>query len=222
MIKKRKMKKLRNSLLLILVLMASLVSQAQADLTLEFSQSMSTEDADLKAMIDMMGTTETKLYMKGKLVRTEISNEIMGTTIAIYDGEKGEGITLMDLYGTKTYIAINDSSTIDEVDDMKYTIVRNKKKKKILGYKCINYTITDTVGTVISISVTEKLNSSNESQYGGEIKGQALYSESIIKPDGAIITVVMEAKKVTEGEISEKMFDMSIPEGYTLSTLDGF
>lgn len=213
------MRKLINSTILVLALLATSVSYGQDGMTLEFKQSMSTEDADLKAMIDMMGTTETKLYMKGKLVRTEIHNDMMGTTIAIYDGDKGKGITLMDLQGSKLYDLINDSTSVDEpVDDMKYVVVKEKKKKKILGYKCYHYTITDTIGTVISLFVAPKINSENESQYSSEITGQALYSESIIKSEGSVVVVIMEATKVTIGPLDIKLFDISIPEGYTLST----
>lgn len=209
-------------MLMAIALMVTFVSQSQNDLALEFTQTMSTDQEAMQSMIDMMGSTQTKLYIKGTLVRTEISNEIMGKTVAIYDGAKGKGITLMDLYGTKTFLEINDSSSTEEVDDMKYTIVRNKGKKKFLGYKCNHYTITDTTGTVITMYVTSAINSDNESQYGSEIKGQALYSESIINSGGGVIIVVMEATKVSKDKISDDMFDMAIPVGYTLSTLDGF
>lgn len=214
------MLKIINSAFLVLALMATSVCYGQDEITLEFSQSMSTEDEDLEAMIDMMGTTTTKLYMKGEMVRTEITNDMLGSTIAIYDGEKGKGITLMDVQGSKVYDLIDDSTSVDEpVDSMKYVVVKQKKKQKFLGYKCLHYVITDTTGTVISLYVAPKLNAENESQYSADIKGQALYSKSEIIANGSQVVVIMEATKVTLGALDNKLFDISIPEGYTLSTL---
>lgn len=208
------MKKL-NRILVVFVMMMSFMSVGQ-DLKIEFSQTMATDNADMQDMIDMMGESSMVVYYKNKLIRTDVKNAFTGTMIAIFDSEKKEGITLMDNpFAGKTYQEFNDTTETEE--EPNFDIEKLKGTKEIAGYKCKGYKLTDPSGNVTTLYTTESLETEGKSQYGEDVKGVVLSSESEIKEEGSVITIKLEATEVSTDKIDLDIFDMTIPEGYTKS-----
>jgi len=196
----------------------ALTSLGQDEFTLKSTQSMSTDDEEMQSLLEMMGTSEMTIYVKKDLMRVRLSNGLTGTSVIVSNNETGNGILLMDgSDGSKTYMEIEgDSENEPEEDELAYSIL-STKKKKYLGYKCKKYMLQDSNQDKCTIYVATSLNSGVKTQYGDDITGQVLYSESIKMIEGSQLTIIMEATEIEIGDVDDALFDMSIPEGYTLS-----
>ncbi len=212
------MKNLKIILIALVVLLVA-PSFAQKEYTIDFEHEMTTDDSDMQSMIDMMGDMSTTWYLKGDLFRSETNAGMAGTTIVIYNSHSKDLLMLMENPFTGNMYSKSNAEENEE-EKLEYTVIKTNEKKKIAGYKCTKYIITDSEGTETIAYVTDKINNPSNNNYGGKIKGTTLCSITVIEAGGGKMTMTLTATEVRVGAISEDKFSMEIPESYTEMDLD--
>lgn len=135
------MKKIKNSFLLVIIglitLAPTLFLFGQKDfsgvIVYNITFPESTFDAQTLAMMPKTAT----LKIKGMKSRTEMSMGMGGSTVSIFDSEKMEGVTLMDMMGQKFAIATTQEeikAEMDKTPDFKVEVTG--ETKEITGYLC--------------------------------------------------------------------------------------
>jgi len=199
--------------LIALMCLLGTYGMSQQEYTISFDQTMETEDTLMQQTLEMMGEMSTVWYINESKFRSETNAGMTGTTTVIYDGKTKDILMLMESpFMGNSYISISDTL---ETDELEPTIVKTKEKKKIAGYKCVKYLVTDASGQETILYATDKIKNPFNKQYGAGVEGAVLCSISEMDNMGAKIKVTMIATEVKIGKISEDKFDMSVPEGYT-------
>jgi hypothetical protein len=204
--------------LLLVVLLTPCFAQ---EYTIKFDQVMESTDSTTQATIDMMGATKMTWYISGKNFRLETEMGMAGTTKLIYDGASEKMLMLMENpFIGNTYTVIHDSLDTPEAN---FTVVKTKETKKIVGYKCIKYTVTDGDGMESIVYATPKIpTAASKSLYSGQVEGAVLCTISTIGAGDAKIESIQTATEVTKGKIAADKFSLEVPEGYTEFDMNSF
>ena len=212
------MKKL---ILLFTMALFSLNAVAQSTITegkVVFKQYMSSDNETMNQQFKAMGGINVVTYFKGNKSRTELKSDMTGSSISIIDNDLKKGLALMNnpMMG-KSYTEMDLSKASENAD--KVTVEELGYGKEILGYKCKTYKITvsdENVSMQVMMYVTEDLKVAiDHSQYANKIEGFPLYTIITMSQMGANVTVTMEASEVVAEDVSDDLFNMEIPEGYT-------
>jgi hypothetical protein len=168
-------------------------------------------DAQTMAMMPKTAT----LTIRGMQSRTEMSMGMGGSTTTIFDGEKMEGVTLMDIMGQKFAISTAEEDIIKEMDKMPDFIVEvTGEKKEIAGYLCTKAIVKIKDGEDNGLHeayFTDELGSgyiNKNNPIFKDIKGVML--EYSFDQQG--MKMLFSAVSVEKKKISDKSFE--IPEGY--------
>ena len=208
------MKNLIKRAALMLMMFVSLSTFAQQGYTISFDQTMETEDSTMQQTIDMMGDVTSTWYSQGDNFRSETNAGMAGVTTVVYNGSNQEILLLMENpFSGNMYSSIKDTTDTDQ--EKPFTVVKTKEKRKIAGYKCVKYVITDTAGVVTTAYATNSIKSPSYSQYGDKVEGMVLCTISEMEAMGATLKVSLTANNVVRGTISDDKFSLVIPEGYT-------
>ena len=161
----------------------------------------------MNMQLAMMGEMITTTYFKGDKSRSELSNPMAGSTIAVMDGTANKVLVMLDnpMMGKK--YTINDMTPKEE--DLKdVTVTKNTETKTVLGYVCH-----------MTLFATDKLSTKSQqvAGLGDKIAGFPLYSEMKMNQMGAEIIIKMEATELKKESISDNKFDMTPLEGYEKS-----
>ncbi len=212
---------MKNIVILVIVFVMNIMAFAQEKITegiLVQSQTMSSADEAVNAQLAMMGEMITTTYFKEGKSRSELSNPMIGETVAIIDTDKKEMLILLNnpMMGKK-YVKQSTEKAADALDGIK--VEKTGETKNILGYECVRYNVTGSkngVNLKITIYTTDKLKIANKKNigFGNQIKGFAMYTESVVKQMGSEIVIKIEVTSVKKAEIADSKFEMVIPEGY--------
>ena len=210
--------------LLFIFLFSSFHSDAQKKISegkATFNISFPETDLDQETL--SMMPTETVIYFKNKMSRSEVKMA-MGTTIGITNGEKGETTTLMDMMGQK--IAMKLTKAEVEKERAKAGLEKPVVKladdtKKIAGFNCKKaiVTIKDKEGKDITINIwyTKEITAPNSIRTGSSFDGvDGFLMEFETAMDQ--FTMKLTCKSVEETKVDDAMF--TIPDGYTMTTME--
>lgn len=182
-----------------------------------FKYSMTSEDPTMKSLLATMKDMTMETYFKGNKSRIKMSNQMIGTNETIVDMDIKKGVLLMDnpMIGKKfRQMNFENAKTNDSIKVEKLNI-----PKTILGYKCNAYKVENNVNGVKTSSTlytTEKLKVvMDKSQFGNDVKGYPLYMEVEVENMGMKMKVISEAVSIDETKISNELFKLDIPEGYS-------
>lgn len=208
------MNRIGKTLLTLALTLLTLPSIAQTDYTIKFEHTFESDDPDMAMVIEMMDGTNSTMYIKGNKFRSETNAGYFGGIITIiYDSDAQEMLLLNENeISGNSYTKISDSTDTVKVEQ---TIVKSTGTKKIAGYDCVKYTITDTSGSVTNVYATVEIATPYNSQYGGEVEGAILCTITEADFVGGKMKMTQTATEVKSGDISDDKFDMTIPEGYT-------
>jgi hypothetical protein len=208
--------------ILVLVALAfSVMVSAQSKMTegkITSKQTMSTDNEQVQAQLDMMGKMETVTFFNGKNSRQEMDNPMSGSITTIINSGKNEMLVLMDnpalgkMYSLQTEV-------FNEEDSENVTVTKGTETKTVLGYKCNQYKIKTTKdGNTIEMVMytTDALNipSQQTLAMGDKVSGFPLYMEMKMNQMGIDMTIVTEVTKIEKEAVSTDLFNTTPPEGY--------
>ncbi|MDG5493085.1 DUF4412 domain-containing protein [Psychroserpens sp. SPM9] len=199
----------------------SLTVAAQDKLTegvITSKQTVTSENAEVQAQLDMMGKLESTTYFKGLKSRTELSNPMSGDIVTITNGDTKEIMMLMDNMMGKTYTYQKQDSLDDKMKNIK--VIAGDKTKKVLGYECKQYTVTikqDGVDMTMEMFTTEAIPvaSQQTAMLGDKLKGFPLYMTMTMNQMGMEMLITTEVTEIKKDKVSDDLFSMTPPEGYT-------
>lgn len=216
-LKQKNMKKI----VLFVALAFSVMVSAQEKITegkITSKQTMSAEDEQVQAQLEMMGEMETITFFKGKSSRSELKNPMSGDITTVINADKNEMLMLMDNPALGKMYTL-EKNLIKEEDKKNITVVEGDKTKTVLGYKCKQYIATidkDGVKMEMEIYTTEAIPvvSQQATAFGNKIKGFPLYMIIKMNQMGIDMLITTEVTKIEKQEVSEELFDTTPPEGY--------
>ncbi|NQX86657.1 MAG: DUF4412 domain-containing protein [Flavobacteriaceae bacterium] len=213
---------MKNILFILLACIAlNLKAQQFTQGKITMTQTMSSDNAQMNAQLSNMKMSVVTFF-KGNKSRTETSSAMTGENISIFDGDIKKGIVLMNnpMMG-KTYLDINMDVSQEELENIK--VEKLLETKTILGYKCQGYNVkTKKDGVEVSMKVftTDAIKvARDKKQLGAEIDGYPLQMEISMMQMGSTIIITSLADSVKEEDVSDNLFDMTVPEGYVKTNL---
>ncbi len=183
--------------------------------------SITYEGDDIDPQTAAMMPKTMKIFIKGNKSRMEM-NTGMGNTVVIFDADKKDAVTLMDIMGQKfamTMTAEEIESQVAEAPDVNVEVT--DETKEIAGYTCKKAIVKEKGenGSEHIVYFTDELGS-----------GVLNYNNPVYKDiDGVMLeysssqesmTMKFSAIKVEKKKVSDK--DFEIPEGYKVMTMDEF
>ena len=219
---------MKKSLLLCFALMFMLFATAQEKFNegkITMTQTLSTDNEEMQAMLDqMMGgkTMETVSYVKGQKSRTEINNPMSGDIITISNMDEKQMLLLMDnpMLGKKYTLTSLGKAEEEKFKD-NITIVEGTETKTVLGYKCKQQMVTidqDGVKMEMEMYITDKIApvmSQQTSMLGDKLKGFPMYMVLKMNQQGMAMTITTEVTQLDKESVSDGIFSLTPPEGYT-------
>ncbi len=207
--------------LLFLFAVLSLSLSAQEALNegiLTISQTMSSDNETVNQQLQSMGATSSTTYFKGDKSRNETSSPMTGDMIMIMDGKAKQMLMLMNqpMMGKK-YALESIEPSAEDLANM--TVEKGEDTKTILGYKCQQYIVKNTVnGQAIEMHLytTDKISalSQNTTAMAGKVEGFPLYFVVKMNQMGSNIEILSEVTEIKKEAVSDDMFSMTPPEGY--------
>lgn len=208
-------------LVLLLLVAITTVGFSQESITegIVFSkQTMSTDNAQMQSQLAMIGDILTTTYFKGNKTRSETSNMMTGSTIAIMDNDNNQMLMAMNNQMTgKKYVVKSMEPSEEDLENV--TVTKGDETKNVLGYDCQEYNIeVNKDGAVVKMDVyaTDKLSaiSQQSTMLGAELKGYPLFMTMNMSQMGMNLTITHEVTEIKKETVSDEKFDMTPPEGY--------
>lgn len=213
---------MKKIILLGLAFVLSLVSVSQQNITegkIITKQSIKSDNAQVQAQLDMMGDIVATTYFKANKSRAEMSNPMTGDITVISDAETMTTLTLMDGMMGKKYMT--NTTKIDDEILKGVKIEQGTEVKTILGYHCLEQLVTinqDGVELKMKMFTTEKIApvfTKETLMLGDKLKGFVMYMEMAMNQQGMDMTVITEVTELQKEDVSDDIFDLTPPEGYT-------
>lgn len=157
--------------------------------------------------------TQSTMYFKGNISRTELSMAMGMENASIYDGKSGKVTTLTNMMGNKTYMTMDD--TQDKGTAEKPEIVNTDETKTIAGYLCKKSIMKMKDGSSVELYHTDKISSTmsgvpNSKELGG------FPLEFSINQMGFKMKFI--AQSVAAEKVSDELF--KVPSDYKFVTPD--
>lgn len=214
------MKKQFFSLIVTLVLSLSLSAQTSEG-HVKYSIDMSSDNPDMAMAISMMQGSTLQIYFKDQMSRVEMAMGSFMNSITISDATKGEAVTLtsgmMGNTAMKTTFGDDNGDGVSDADtEVDIDVTITEETKKILDYTCKKAIIADGEGNESIFWFTEDISANKQGQnmLSEQIPGFPLQME--VNTNGMLMT--MTATEFNKKIKDKNVFDMTIPEGYTLTT----
>lgn len=208
--------KITTTLFAFLFILSSTFAQ---EMKLKYSLELKSSNPEMETAIQMTeGSTVTVYAMEGRS-RIEMKMGQLMRTITILDREEEQGVMLMDGMTGKQAATIeaSDFDNFNNHDEEELEIEYIGDTKTILGYKCKNAIVyLDDQDAEMTFWYTEELKTSDSylgeySKYG--LPGVAL-EYNIIQSGMSMEFTATEVETSIDDE--EELFDISIPNGYTV------
>jgi len=173
-------------------------------------------DMELDPQMAAMMPTESVVYFKGNMSRSEITMGMGISSTTIVNSKTNEVTSLNDMMGNKTATIIDTDDQKKEKDD-DYKVELVNETKEISGYKCKKAILKNTSGSLIELFYTENISASSQfSSQWKSLKGFPL--EYVIDVSG--MNMKMTAKSITSEKVSDELF--KIPPDYKLMSQEEF
>lgn len=190
-------------------------------------QTMSSDNEQMNMQLAMIGEMVTTTYFKDDKTRTELSGEMTGDVVSIFNTKEGQMMMMMDnpMMGKKYVIKAIDNSQ-DGQNNVE--IKKGTETKTILGYQCQQYfaTITD-AGTEVKMEMfmTKSISAINKEtmNFGKDFDGGFPLSLEINTiAQGMKLMIKQEVTAVNAETVSDQKFEMTAPDGFEkVDTLPG-
>ncbi|MGE0635661.1 MAG: hypothetical protein AB7G44_14345 [Bacteroidia bacterium] len=168
----------------------------------------------------LLQMAKLNISFKDALMKTEFDMGMMGTTVVV-DGNTKSGLMLFNAMGNKMAARM----TADDLQKQQqakgaYTVEYSDETKEIAGYKCKKATLKMENGANLTVFYSEDIQPAkvNTDFTYSEIKGFPL--EMQMDMQGMKFNMV--ASSVDGAALPADNFNMTIPEGYTETTMAQF
>lgn len=209
---------MKKSLFLTLLLLTSTIG-LNAQITeghVKYKVEVSSDEPDMALAVSMMSDATLDIYFQKDKSRTEMDMGVMNTTV-IVNAAAENSIMLMDMMGSKFAVLMEKEELDQENDSPKPVIQLINETKTILGYKCKKAVITISEGIDAVYWYTEelKVNTFGQKSFNESVPGFPLeFSQFQGGLDMKLTATVIEKT------VDSKKFDITVPEGYTLKTME--
>jgi len=208
-------------ILVFVALAFSVMVSAQSELTegkITSKQTMSTDNEQVQAQLDMMGKMETITLFKGQNSRSELDNPMSGNVTTIINADEKKMLMLMDNPAMGKIYTVEDID-LSEEDLKNITVTKGSKTKTVLGYECQEYktSVTKdgvTIDMVMFTTEAIKAPTQQTATMGDKVKGFPLYMEMKMNQMGIDMVVTTEVTKIEKQSVSSDLFNTTPPEGY--------
>lgn len=159
--------------------------------------------------------SESVLYLKGDMSRTEQSMGMAGSQVIISDGKNKTGTVLIDGMGGKFFVKMSKAEIEkSEKENPEPEFTYTKETKKIAGYNCRRAESKfEGMEETLAIYYTEEIPADKSTQFKG-LKGFPLEYETA--SEGFRMTI--SAKSVSREALSDALF--KVPDGYKETTME--
>jgi uncharacterized protein YacL (UPF0231 family) len=206
-------------LFLVLVNINAFAQKEVKEGVMTMKMTMSTDNEQAKAALEMMGDIPMTVYFKGQKSRTEQSHQMTGDNTTIIDNEAKKMLVMLNnpMLGKK--YTESDMSTYDE-EAKSMTVKANGKTKTVIGYECNGYDITgkkEGVDVNMTMYTTEKIlaPTQNTTMLGDKLKGFPMYmTMTMNQPGMGSMIITMEVTGLKDEKVDASKFSMTVPEGY--------
>jgi len=208
-------------IILVIALAFSIMVSAQKKITegkIIAKQTISTDNEQMQAQLDMIGKMETITMFKGKNSRSEIENPMSGSVTTIINSAKNEMLILVDNPALGKMYSKEDI-LLSEEDLKNVKVTKGSGTKEVLGYVCQEYitSITKngvTIETILYTTEDIPVVSQQTNALGDKIKGFPLFAEMKMNQMGVDMLITTEVTKIEPQAVSSDLFDTTPPEGY--------
>lgn len=170
-------------------------------------------EGDVDEQTKAMMPSESVVFVKGSMSRTDLSMAMGFSSSSIYNGKTGQNITLTDVMGNKTYMTMDADKEAAKQD--KPTFEHSGESKTIAGYFCKKSIMKMKDGSSMELFHTDKISSSMSGALGGKDLGGFPLEYTL---DQMGIKMRFTAKTITPEKVSDDMF--KVPSGYKFVTLE--
>ncbi|MFY7989254.1 MAG: hypothetical protein ACOVO3_00885 [Fluviicola sp.] len=186
-----------------------------------YSMEFTSDNPDMAMYTSMMQGSKMELsFMPGKS-KAAISMGAMGTMVTTTDEKADKSLMLMDMMGQK--MAMTGTLSEQEKDPEaaaampKFTFEITNETKVIAGYTCFKAIATLEDGTQTEMWFTKDISANTKGQqyFNKDMPGFPM--EYSVNQQGMVIKMTVTDISKT---VDKKAFDMKIPDGYTVKTMD--
>lgn len=204
---------MKQVLLSFLLLTVIKIATAQTSGQIAYKMDFSSDNPDMAMATSMMeGSTMDLFFMPGK-AKVDVKMGAFMDMNTVTDVKADKALMLMSMMGSK--IAVETKlSKADKEAKPEVKAKLTTETKEIIGFKCTKATIQTEDGKELVIWFTTQLNASLVGlEQFANIGVNGVPLEFAVEQNGMNITFV--ATKF-EKKVDEKIFSLTIPEGYTL------
>jgi GLPGLI family protein len=176
------------------------------------------DQPEIQAQIGMLAGSTMEVYFKDNLSKVVASMGSLITTTNITDNDSGESLMLMSGMMGKLAAKSNTKDEKEE-EEPEMSVELIDETKEILGYTCKKAILSTEEGIELEYWYTEEIKKPEIKAQGfsDEVPGVAL-AFTINTPQ---MKMSYTAKEVaTKIKKANKIFDMTIPEGYTEQSME--
>ena len=186
-----------------------------------YSMEFTSDNPDMAMYTSMMQGSKMELsFMPGKS-KAAISMGAMGTMATTTDEKADKSLMLMDMMGQKMAIQGTLSETEKDPEALasmpKYTFEITNETKVIAGYTCFKVIASLEDGTQTEMWITKDIAAYTKGQqyFNKDIPGFPM--EYSVSQQGMVIKMTVTDISKT---VDKKAFDMKVPDGYQVKTMD--
>jgi GLPGLI family protein len=217
---------MKNFILLLSVFCSVSISSLKAQITeghISYKIDISSDDPDMAMAAAMLQGSKMEMYFKEKATRVEMKMGAMVKIASINDEGSGNVLILMDGVMGKNAVqtTISETEKSNEGYMPNYDVTFSNETKVIEGYTCKKAILTDEDGNESVYWFTEEILLSKKGQnyLNEEIPGMAMQYDMNNNGLKMTLTVTSVEPKLDKKE-AESLFDTTIPEGYSVMTMD--
>ena len=178
---------------------------------------MSSDNEQISSQLAAMGDMTTTVYMKGDKTRSEVSNPMTGDVVTVSDMGAKEMLMIMEMQ--KSYMVQSIDLSEEMLDKIK--ISEGTDTKEILGYDCKQYLVkieNSAMPIEMELFVTDKIQPIMTQQtmmLGNKIDGLVMLMTMNMNQMGSTMTISAEVTELKKEPVSDDLFSLTPPEGYT-------
>ncbi len=217
---------MKNFIVLLFAICAMSKSIVMAQITeghISYKMDVSSDDPDMAMAASMMQGSKMEMYFKDKATRVEMNMGAMMNVTSITNENSGNVLILMGgMMGknaVQTTIAETEQSNAENMPN--YEVTFSDETKVIEGYTCKKAILTDEDGNESVFWYTEEIKMSKKGQnyLNEEIPGMAMQYD--MNNGGLKMTLtVTKVETALDKKTSKSLFETTVPEGYTVMTMD--
>lgn len=183
-----------------------------AEFHVNYDMSFESDDPSMEQVMPMLQGSKMEVFKSKKFNKVIVKTGSISEQTTIIDNKTGNGIMLMSGMMGKSYMKIDGKE--DKKAEKEPEVKKTTETKKILGYNCTKFIVTQEGQEMEMWATTEikgKLQSRFTENIGSKVEGFPL----MIMVEQNNMVVTMTATKFEDKVPSGTDFSTKVPDGYT-------